>query len=127
MSPARRAAACCRRVGSIAGSRCKQAAACRVAVAGWLPCWRRWPRRPAWAAADPFDGDPFKSFQWPDLKKEFVGAGARTRFDDRVKVLGPAFAEDSMNVPITVSASLPGVQRLIVLVDRNPIRKVLEL
>ena len=82
---------------------------------------------PAWAAADPFDGDPFKSFQWPDLKKEFVGAGARTRFDDRVKVLGPAFAEDSMNVPITVSASLPGVQRLIVLVDRNPIRKVLEL
>ena len=82
---------------------------------------------PAWAAADPFDGDPFKSLQWPELKKEFIGAGARSRFDDRVKVLGPAFAEDSMNVPITVSADLPGVQRLIVLVDRNPIRKVLEL
>jgi sulfur-oxidizing protein SoxY len=32
-----------------------------------------------------------------------------------------------MNVPITVSTDLPGVQRIVVLVDRNPIRKVLEL
>jgi sulfur-oxidizing protein SoxY len=32
-----------------------------------------------------------------------------------------------MNVPITVSTDLPGVQRIMVLVDRNPIRKVLEL
>ena len=32
-----------------------------------------------------------------------------------------------MNVPITVAVDLPGVQHLIVLVDRNPIRKVLEL
>ena len=79
------------------------------------------------AAPEPFDGDPFKSFQWPELKKEFLPAGARVRFDARVRVLGPAFAEDPMNVPITVSADLPGVQRLIVLVDRNPIRKVLEL
>jgi sulfur-oxidizing protein SoxY len=78
-------------------------------------------------AGEPFDGDPFKSFQWADLKKEFLGAKARVQFDPRVKVQGPAFAEDPMNVPITVSADLPGVQRLIVLVDRNPIRKVLEL
>lgn len=76
---------------------------------------------------DPFDGDPFKSFQWVDLKKETLGAKARVQFDPRVKVLGPAFAEDPMNVPITVSVDLAGVQRLIVLVDRNPIRKVLEL
>ncbi|MDT7835757.1 quinoprotein dehydrogenase-associated SoxYZ-like carrier [Aquabacterium sp. OR-4] len=79
------------------------------------------------AAADPFHGDPFKSHQWPELKKEFLGAKARVVFDERVKVLGPAFAEDPMNVPITVSAALPGVQRIVVLVDRNPIRKVLEL
>ena len=32
---------------------------------------------PVWAAADSFEGDPFKSFQWPELKKEFLGAGAR--------------------------------------------------
>ncbi len=83
----------------------------------------------AWAVSppDPFDGDPFKSFQWPELKKEFLGARARTVFDPRVKVLGPSFAEDPMNVPITVSTDLAGVQRIVVLVDRNPIRKVLEL
>lgn len=84
---------------------------------------------PLWAArpADAFEGDPFQSFQWPELKKEFLGPRARVQFDARVKVQGPAFAEDPMNVPITVSTNLPGVQRLVVLVDRNPIRKVLEL
>ena len=61
------------------------------------------------------------------MKREYLGARARVVFDPRVKVLGPVFAEDPMNVPVTVSAELPGVQRLIVLVDRNPIRKVLEL
>jgi len=79
------------------------------------------------AKADPFEGDPFQSFQWPELKKEFLGPKARVQFDARVSVQGPAFAEDPMNVPITVSAALPGVQRLVVLVDRNPIRKVLEM
>jgi sulfur-oxidizing protein SoxY len=78
-------------------------------------------------AADLFEGDPFQSHQWPELKKEFLGAKARVVFDDRVKVQGPPFAEDPMNVPVTVSAALPGVQRIVVLVDRNPIRKVLEL
>lgn len=77
------------------------------------------------AAAD--DGDPFKSLQWPELKKEFLPPRARVQFDARIKVLGPAFAEDPMNVPISVQAALPGVQRIIVVVDRNPIRKVLEL
>ena len=61
------------------------------------------------------------------MKREYLGARARVVFDPRVKVLGPVFAKDPMNAPVTVSAELPGVQRLIVLVDRNPIRKVLEL
>jgi sulfur-oxidizing protein SoxY len=61
------------------------------------------------------------------LKREYLGAKAKVQFDPRVKVQGPAFAEDPMNVPVTVSADLVGVKRLIVLVDRNPIRKVLEL
>ena len=90
--------------------------------AGWAPLLAG-----AAEPADPSEGDPFKSMQWPELRKQHLGATARTRFDARVRVLGPAFAEDPMNVPITVSADLPGVQRLIVLVDRNPIRKVLEL
>ena len=88
--------------------------------------WPAWPGARA-APEDGFGGDPFKSFQWLELKKEFLGAAAKTVFDPRVKVLGPGFAEDPMNVPITVSTDLPGVRRLMVLVDRNPIRKVLEL
>ena len=71
--------------------------------------------------------DRFKSFQWPEMRKEFLGANARVRFDDRVRVKGPSFAEDPMNVPVTVATDLPGVQWLVVLVDRNPIRKVLEM
>ena len=40
------------------------------------------------------------------------------QFDAGVKVQGPSFAEDPMNMPITVATDLPGVQRLIVQVDR---------
>jgi sulfur-oxidizing protein SoxY len=77
-------------------------------------------------AADP--ADPYKSLPWVDMRREYLGASVRTVFDDRVKVVGPAFAEDPMNVPISVSApALQGVERIVVMVDRNPIRKVLEL
>ena len=71
-------------------------------------------------------GDPFGSFQWPDLKREFLGTGP-VEFDARVEVLGPAFAEEPMSVPVTVSVEgLRDVEVITVLVDRNPIRKVLE-
>lgn len=78
------------------------------------------------AQAQDTAGDPFGSLQWPDLKREFFG-GAKVVFDERVQVRGPGFAEDPMNVPISVSAlGLPEVETLVVFVDRNPIRKVLE-
>ena len=81
----------------------------------------------AWAAPDPFEGDPHQSRAWPELKREHLGAKAQVVFDQRVEVQGPSFAEDPMNVPITVRVKgLADVQRVIVLVDRNPIRKVLE-
>jgi len=83
---------------------------------------------PSFAQADAVStgGDPFGSYQWPDLIREFLGSG-RVEFDARVKVLAPAFAEDPMNVPISVSADgLRDVELITVLVDRNPIRKVLE-
>ena len=80
---------------------------------------------PALAADDPTGGDPFKSLQWPDLRREVV-RDAPTVFDARVQVRAPAFAEDPMNVPVSVSVNgLEGVEEIIVLVDRNPIRKVL--
>ena len=79
-------------------------------------------------AGDASEGDPLASMQWPGLRDEFLGLGASVQFDPLVQVHGPAFAEDPMNVPISVSVA-PGlgqVLQIIVLVDRNPIRKVLE-
>lgn len=77
-------------------------------------------------AADPYEGDPFKSLPWGDMRREFL-AGEQAVFDDRVVVRGPAFAEDPMNVPVTVSVQgLADIERIVVLVDRNPIRRVLE-
>ena len=62
-------------------------------------------------AAEALD-DPFGSLQWPDLKREFFGT-AKVVFDERVQVRGPAFAEDPMNVPISVSAlGLPEVETI---------------
>jgi sulfur-oxidizing protein SoxY len=78
-------------------------------------------------AADPFEGDPYKSHPWPDMRREFLGRAARVVFDARVQVQGPSFAEDPMNVPISVRVdpALGKVEEIVVLVDRNPIRKVL--
>lgn len=75
----------------------------------------------------PDPADPYQSFPWLDMQREYLG-GASVRFDRRVEVLGPAFAEDPMNVPISVRVdpALGRVERIIVLVDRNPIRRVLD-
>lgn len=86
------------------------------------------PLLPALALADEFEGDPLKSFAWAGMRREFLGRDARVSWDDRhVVVEGPRFAEDPMNVPISVrvDAALGPVQEILVLVDRNPIRKVL--
>jgi sulfur-oxidizing protein SoxY len=72
-------------------------------------------------------GDPLGSMQWPDMKGQFFDVGAKTVFDSRIKVTVPLFAEDAMNVPVSFDASALGkVKKIVVLVDRNPIRKVLE-
>lgn len=76
--------------------------------------------------AAPPQQDPYASGVWPDMHAEFLGRQP-VQFDDRVKVVAPAFAEDPMAVPVSVDASALGkVSRVVVLVDRNPIRKVLE-
>ena len=78
-------------------------------------------------AALPSDTDPFQSLPWEDMRREYLG-GAKAVFDERVQVQGPAFAEDPMNVPISlrVDPGLGPVSQIMVLVDRNPIRRVLE-
>ena len=79
------------------------------------------------SADRPDPADPYQSWPWLDMKRELIGAEP-VRFDRRVEVQGPAFAEDPMNVPISVRVdpALGAVARIVVLVDRNPIRRVLE-
>lgn len=91
-------------------------------VAVVLPWVAAWP-----VGAQEFGGDPYRSHQWEGIRKEFFGS-APLRFDDRVQVRGPAFAEDPMNVAVSVSVapSVGEVEQIVVIVDRNPIRKVLE-
>jgi len=70
--------------------------------------------------------DPLDSARWEEMRKQFF-PGERVVFDDRVKVSAPKFAEDSMNVPVTVNADgLRDVQEIVVFADFNPILKVLE-
>ncbi|WP_234825125.1 quinoprotein dehydrogenase-associated SoxYZ-like carrier [Cupriavidus necator] len=70
-------------------------------------------------------GDPMQSPQWAWIHKELLQRGPVV-FDNRVRVTGPAFAEDPMRVPIAFDASALGeVDRIVVAVDRNPIREVL--
>lgn len=80
---------------------------------------------PALALAEAGD-DPLGSPAWLDLKPYYVGKG-HVVFDDRVKVSGPRFAEDSMNVPVGVRIeNLPDIERVLVAADLNPITKILE-
>jgi sulfur-oxidizing protein SoxY len=85
---------------------------------------------PLWAAVDHTGGDPLGSMQWPGLRKQYLG-DAPMRFTKDVLVSGPAFADDAMNVPLLVDARAlsgtgGGVARIQVVVDRNPVREVLE-
>jgi len=74
--------------------------------------------------ADPL-ADPLDSPRWGDMQKDIFDAQPVV-FDARVKVSGPAVAEDPLNVPITVDATaLAGVEEIIVFADFNPIVKAL--
>jgi sulfur-oxidizing protein SoxY len=99
------------------------------------------------------DEDPFGSLPWEAMRREHLGDGP-LRFDAGVQVQAPPFAEDPRNVPLrfSVPGLYPGpkpverageraverkgqrapgheiaheVERVVVLVDRNPIRRVL--
>ena len=75
------------------------------------------------------DGDKYESLAWPQLKKDYL-KGGKVEFDKRIVVTCPDFAEDAMNVPVQFDASKlekvgGGIEQIVVLVDRNPIKKVL--
>lgn len=69
--------------------------------------------------------DPLDSARWGDMLKTFFD-GQPVVFDPRVRVRGPEFAEDSLNVPIGIDATaVPGVREVLVFADFNPILAVL--
>ncbi len=70
--------------------------------------------------------DPLRSAQWSTMHQLFL-ADHPVVFDDRVEVIMPAVAENSLEVPVMFDASaLSGVKRVVVFADFNPIPKILE-
>ncbi|MFC3607381.1 quinoprotein dehydrogenase-associated SoxYZ-like carrier [Stutzerimonas tarimensis] len=73
------------------------------------------------------ESDPLNSVMW-DYHRERMLGGAPVRFDERVRVIAPPFAEDSRQVPIQVDARALGapVSRILVWADLNPIPRVID-
>lgn len=73
-------------------------------------------------AAEP---DPLESPLWDYMRQQFIGQDPY-RFDDRIKVNLPEFAEDPTQVPVTVDAeALKGnIQRIVAWADLNPIQHI---
>jgi sulfur-oxidizing protein SoxY len=95
----------------------------------WLARALLAPAVPVAAAPSGGDEDPFASLPWDGMRREVLGDGP-LRFDVSVQVQAPPFAEDPRNVPLRFSVAgsggaAHGVERVVVLVDRNPIRRVL--
>jgi sulfur-oxidizing protein SoxY len=71
-------------------------------------------------------GDPLQSPFLPVVLQLVLPAGARIRFDDRVKISFPAIAENQRQFPVQVDArGIAGAQRIIVFADLNPIQKAI--
>ncbi len=76
-------------------------------------------------AAPAAPADPLGSPRWGDMVASLL-SDREVRFDARIRVIAPAVAEDPLNVPVTIDASgLPGVRRVVVFADFNPIAEVL--
>lgn len=69
--------------------------------------------------------DPLNSPSWNTMHSKMLN-NESVVFDDRVKVSMPNFAEDPMNVPVSVRVEgLTDIEEIIVFADLNPIQKVL--
>lgn len=70
--------------------------------------------------------DPLNSVQWDTMYHAFLKQHP-IHFDDRVQILAPESAEDSMHVPVAVKIhDLPNIQKVLVFADFNPLPKILE-
>lgn len=69
--------------------------------------------------------DPLDSPQWGVMHQRFLQSGPVV-FDDKVEVLAPETAEDSLNVPVSFRAGKLGqVEEIVVFADLNPLPLVL--
>ena len=85
--------------------------AAMLAAVGMLPAV-------AQAQAGGFNTAAFAAKTMPDLMKA-VGGGTPVESKD-VTVTGPDIAENGAVVPVGAATSLPGVKRLLILVEKNP-------
>lgn len=68
--------------------------------------------------------DPLNSPNWEYMKNMFLD-NLPCKFDDRIKVDVPEFAEDSFQVPISVDASaIDNIEKIIAFSDLNPIQHI---
>jgi sulfur-oxidizing protein SoxY len=86
--------------------------AAMLAAAGLLPSLAQAADAPGFATA------AFAAKTIPDLMKA-LGAGAPAQSAD-VTITGPDIAENGAVVPIGASTTLPGVKRVLLLVEKNP-------
>jgi sulfur-oxidizing protein SoxY len=85
--------------------------AAMLAAVGMLPAVAR-------AQAGGYNSAAFAAKSMPELMKA-LGAGAPAESKD-VTVTGPDIAENGAVVPVGAAASVPGVKRLLILVEKNP-------
>lgn len=71
--------------------------------------------------------DPLDSFMWQLYRERYLGE-TPVRFDQRVRISAPGFAEDSGQVPVDIDASAFNgrFEKMLLWVELNPIPLVLE-
>lgn len=76
--------------------------------------------------ANPLPDDPLNSSQWETMHTLYL-KDHPVVINERIKILAPRSAENSLAVPVMVDASaIENVQKIIVFADFNPLPKVLE-
>jgi sulfur-oxidizing protein SoxY len=86
-------------------------------LAGLLAALGLWPGVAAADAAD-WNKAAFDAKNLPDLMKALGGSAPVASTE--VTITGPDIAENGAVVPVGASTSLPGVKRMLLLVEKNP-------
>lgn len=69
------------------------------------------------------DANPLMDVMWDFMREQFIGSQP-WQYTDQVTLTLPSFAEDSTQVPVMVSSTVPHARQLILFADLNPIQKI---